>query len=43
MLSDNLAIPTGDFGIEADPRFADGGGNLGVANRNAAQCLGVRS
>jgi hypothetical protein len=41
-LSFNLAIHSGDFGIEAVPGVTDGGGNLGVANGNAAQCLGVR-
>jgi hypothetical protein len=41
-LSFNLAIRSGDFGVEAVPGVTDGGGNLGVANGNAAQCLGVR-
>ena len=42
VLSDNLTIRNGDFGIEAVPGVTDGGGNLGAANGNAAQCLEVR-
>ena len=39
-VANNLAVRNADYGIEA-PGVTDGGGNLGAANGNRAQCLGV--